>query len=90
MFEMERIYKLHQFTTLPWDSLDPDRCGRDWSIGRGGYGLGNETWTLSICQKDGSADVWELPPALGAVFEMLKESAANDALARVRAALGAH
>jgi hypothetical protein len=88
MVRLEVIHKLHELACLPWNHLDPERIGRDWSIGRGGYGFDNQTWTLSIIHKDGSADVWELPPALGAVFGMLKDCEARKVRDEIRRALG--
>jgi hypothetical protein len=87
------IDKADEFDKLPWNQLDPERCTKDWSFGRGGYGLKDEQWTISLYDKhDMSANIWVLPEPLSAVLSILKKSSSEEALRQFKnnlhAALG--
>lgn len=82
------IHPLSEFAKLPWSSLDPERCTRDWSFGRGGHGFNDQTMTVSIIHPDGSADIWELPPQLAAMFKVVKQIERDETRRKIRCALG--
>lgn len=87
-FGEDRIHKIKEFSELPWSALDPNTVGVDWSVGRGGYGFDDWTWTLQIYHEDNSVDVWELPAAIGAAFEMVKRAESSRVRHEIRVALG--
>jgi hypothetical protein len=86
------IHTLSEFGSLPWDELDPKLCSRDWSFGRGGHGFGDQTWSVSILHDEGGmniwADIWELPPQVGAMLEVVKSAERNRVRVEIRNALG--
>lgn len=67
--------------------------GSTWvtlTFGRGGYGLDNWTWTLSVPRdaKGDVWDVWELPAALGAMLNMNEEIGAEVVRRKLRDMIG--
>jgi hypothetical protein len=84
--------KLHlraEFALLPWGDLDSKRCGKDWSFGFGGNGLGDKDATLRIHFDDGEiTDIWLLPELLSVMLrssEMIGESNLRCAFKRLLA-----
>lgn len=37
------VHPVEEFASLPWDKLDPEKCGWDWSFCWGGYGNDENT-----------------------------------------------
>lgn len=90
MYDFQQIiHKADEFKNLPWDKLDPEKCSRDWSFGRGGHGFHDETYTVSIPRdKDGFIwDIWELPAPLSAMFKMRETCDIADTQRKIRNAI---
>jgi hypothetical protein len=91
MSDKDVIHRVSEFADLPWDKLDPDRCTRDWSFGRGGYGLPEGTWTIRVfCNFDDvslAQDVWVLPPSLAAILDLVGKTSEERGRDNVRDAI---
>jgi hypothetical protein len=83
----DTLHPVEDFARFPWDKLDPERCGKDWSISRGGRRLSDETYTINIYDRECNADIWVCPASLGALFEMCKRVGANSATHDIRVAV---
>lgn len=90
-FEMftEVAYPASEFGKLPWHKIKAEDCSRgNWSFGRGGHGFDPSTWTISIFDSSGyHAEVWAIPEPLVAMFEIMKNNAADDVRKTIRNAL---
>jgi hypothetical protein len=79
-----RVHAVEEFGSAPWGDLDPE-LGREWSISRGGYGLGDGTWAVKFIRADGSTDLYPLPAPLSAAITGIREGAAADATRNLQA-----
>jgi hypothetical protein len=86
------VHKLDEFNLIPWATLDPLECGKEWSFGRGGHGFDDRTFTISTYEatpEEGDVcHIWPLPDVLCAMLKIHGEASAEEALRNVRNALG--
>src|SRR4051812_46921410 len=86
----DTIHRANEFKDIPWDSLNPSDCFKDWSLGRGGYGFAEGTWNLQIFKSkdkkssDCSCDIWEFPAALSEAINQLRSSAKTSGKSEIR------
>ena len=66
------IHKAEEFTNIPWHTIRPEGCTRDWSLSRGGYGLG-DSWHITIYAEFGVDHVWEMIPHVSVMLDTIKE-----------------
>ena len=83
------VHGVEEFANLPWERLDPERIGRDWSFGKGGYGFSDDTWTVSYPDDERNIvwHVWALPSAIVAIIKSWSEIAVKNKLEQIHKAL---
>lgn len=90
MSDKDTFHKKSEFPKFPWDKVDPEKFGKDWSTCKTGYGNPDlpSAHCIYMVKKDLSADYWEMPEALANMLDAHAEMAAREAKARIREALG--
>lgn len=88
----DTVHPVREFEYLPWGMLDPEKCTRDWSFGKGGNGTDDKSWHVSIFKtrhpSDSDVDIWILPPQIGAMLDIIESIAKQDMQREIRCALG--
>ena len=85
----EHIYDYDKFHLLPIDRLGDNskhitagyKESKDqlvWTIGRGGHGLSDYEWTLSIYYPEGRYETWVFPPFISTLFKKMGEWGKDD------------
>lgn len=86
MSEDYTVHPIEEFGTLPWDKLN---CvPRNFSFGRGGYGLPDSTWHVTYIHEDLTSDIYVIPGPLHRLIEEHASIATQHVQEAVKTALG--
>jgi len=85
----DTVHAVKDFGQCPFDSLVPSNMGyRQWSLGRGGFGLKDSQWVILVDKEGDGQDVWPVPPSLNHVFDHLVEQGRREVKNSFKALLG--
>lgn len=87
--DLFEVHGLNEFLNVPWERMDPESIGKEWSYGRGGHSFSEDTYTITTYDHDTKKfHVWQVPPPIAAMMRTHGECEVRARLKQIHMALG--